>query len=54
MKARRAGVLAVAAAAGMLAVAGPAVAGPAVADVSVSPTSAEQGSGANLTFRVNN
>jgi hypothetical protein len=54
VKARRAGVLAVAAAAGVLAVAGPAVAGPAVADVSVSPTSAEQGSGANLTFRVTN
>jgi uncharacterized protein YcnI len=54
VKARHAGVLAVAAAAGVLAMAGPAVAGPAVADVSISPTSAEQGSGANLTFRVSN
>jgi uncharacterized protein YcnI len=47
--ARRAGVLAVAAVAGVLA-----AAGPAAADVAVSPTSAAQGSGANLTFRVTN
>ena len=54
MKARHAGVLAIAAGVGVLAMAGPAVAGPALADVSVSPTSAPQGSGANLTFRVSN
>jgi hypothetical protein len=47
--ARRAGVLAVAALAGVLG-----AAGPAAADVVVNPASAPQGSGANLTFRVTN
>jgi hypothetical protein len=47
--ARRAGVPAVAAVAGVLV-----AAGPAAADVVVSPSSAPQGSGANLTFRVTN
>jgi hypothetical protein len=48
-KHRRAGVLAVAVAAGVLC-----AASPAVADVTVSPPSAPQGSGANVTFRVTN
>ena len=47
--ARRAGVLTATAAAGVLC-----AAGPAVADVTVSPSSAAQGSGANLTFHVTN
>jgi hypothetical protein len=47
--ARRVGVLFGAAVAGVLV-----AAGPAAADVAVSPTSAPQGSGANLTFRVAN
>ena len=46
---RRAGVLAAGAVAGVLV-----AAGPAAADAAVSPTSAPQGSGANLTFRVTN
>jgi uncharacterized protein YcnI len=49
VKARRAGVLVIAATAGVLA-----AAGPAMADVSVSPPSAPQTTGANLTFRVTN
>ncbi|MEV6346840.1 DUF1775 domain-containing protein [Actinoplanes sp. NPDC051851] len=47
--ARRAGVLTVMAAAGVLG-----VAGPAFADVTVSPPSAVQGSGENLTFHATN
>ncbi|MEU4428553.1 DUF1775 domain-containing protein [Actinoplanes sp. NPDC024001] len=47
--ARRAGVLAAVTAAGVLV-----AAGPAAADVTVSPTSAPQGSGANLYFHVTN
>jgi hypothetical protein len=46
---RRAGVLTAAAAAVVLG-----TAAPALADVTVSPSSAPQGSGANLTFRVTN
>jgi len=49
VKARRAGVLAIAAAVGVLA-----AAGPALADVSISPPSAPQTTGANLTFHVTN
>jgi hypothetical protein len=49
IRARRAGVLTVAATAGALA-----VAGPAMADVSVSPPSAPQTAGADLTFHVTN
>jgi hypothetical protein len=49
VKARRAGVLVIAATAGVLA-----AAGPAMADVSVSPPSAPQTTGANLTFHVVN
>jgi uncharacterized protein DUF1775 len=49
IRARRAGVLTVAATAGALAVAGPAMAG-----VSVSPPSAPQTAGADLTFHVTN
>jgi hypothetical protein len=49
IRARRAGVLTVAATAGVLA-----VAGPALADVSVSPPSAAQTGGADLTFHVTN
>jgi Domain of unkown function (DUF1775) len=49
VKARRAGVLIIAATAGALA-----AAGPAMADVSVSPPSAPQTTGANLTFHVTN
>jgi uncharacterized protein YcnI len=49
LKARRAGVLIIAATAGALA-----AAGPAMADVSVSPPSAPQTTGANLTFHVTN
>jgi uncharacterized protein YcnI len=49
VKARRAGVLIIAATAGVLA-----AAGPAMADVSVSPPSAAQTTGANLTFHVTN
>jgi hypothetical protein len=48
-KHRRAGVLAVAVAAGVLC-----AASPAAADVTVSPPSAPQGSGTNVTFRVTN
>ncbi len=48
-KHRRAGVLTVAVAAGVLC-----VASPAAADVTVSPPSAPQGSGTNLTFTVTN
>ena len=47
--ARRAGVLAATAAAGLLT-----TAGPALADVTVSPPSAEQGSGTNVHFAVTN
>jgi hypothetical protein len=46
---RRAGVLTAAAAAAVLG-----TAAPALADATVSPSSAPQGSGANLTFRVTN
>jgi Domain of unkown function (DUF1775) len=49
IRARRAGALAIAATAGLLA-----VAGPALADVTVSPPTAPQTSGANLTFHVTN
>jgi uncharacterized protein YcnI len=49
VKARRAGVLIIAATAGALA-----AAGPAMADVSVSPPSAAQTTGANITFHVTN
>ena len=48
-KHRRAGVLAVAVAAGVLC-----AASPAAADVTVSPPSAPQGSGTNVTFKVTN
>jgi hypothetical protein len=49
VKVRNAGVLAIAAAAGALA-----AAGPAMADVSVSPPSAPQATGSDLTFHVTN
>ena len=49
MKARRAGVLIVAAGAGALA-----MAAPAMADVSINPPSAAQTTGANLVFHVTN
>lgn len=49
LKARRAGVLTVAAAVGVLA-----TAGPALADVTVNPPTAPQGTGSDLTFHVTN
>ena len=52
--ARRAGVLTLAAAGGVLLMAGPAAAGPSTADVTVSPPTAVQGSGENLMFHVTN